>query len=52
MFLFHIVPEIRFDPEAYNISEADGLVQIRIVTNVLDMNGTALFYTEDDTAMG
>jgi len=52
LFLFHTVPEIRFDPEVYSISEANGSVQIRIVTNVLDINGTILFYTENGTATG
>jgi len=52
LLFFGTAPEIYFDPEAYNVSEADGFVQIRIVTNRLDMNGTTLFYTEDDTAMG
>jgi len=52
LFLFYTVPEIRFDPEAYNVSEADGFVQITIVTNVFDMNGTTLFYTENGTATG
>ena len=52
LLLFCTAPEIHFDPETYSVSEAGGYVQIRIATNRLDMNGTALFYTEDDTAMG
>ena len=49
---FGTAPEIHFDQEAYNVSEADGFVHIRIVTNRLDMNGTTLFYTEDGIATG
>ena len=49
---FCTVPEIQFDPKLYNVSGAGGLLQIRIVTNRLNMNGAALFYTEDDTTTG
>ena len=49
---FCTVPEIQFDQKLYNVSGAGGLLQIRIVTNRLNMNGAALFYTEDDTTTG
>ena len=49
---FCAAPEIWFDPASYNVSEDGGFVDVGIRTNRLELIGSALFYTEDDTATG
>jgi len=43
---------IEFQPDSYTVYEAEGVVEITIVTNRLNVNGSALFYAEDGTATG
>ena len=49
---FYTAPRIQFQPDTYTVNEADGVAEITIVTNRLNVNGSALFYTEDGTATG
>jgi len=48
----YTAPRIQFQPDMYTVNEADGFVDITIVSNRLNLNGSALFYTEDGTATG
>jgi len=51
-FCSYTAPRIQFQPDSYTVNEADGFVDITIVANRLNLNGSALFYTEDGTATG
>jgi len=48
----YTAPIIEFQPDSYTVNEAKRVVEITIVTNRLNVNGSALFYTEDGTANG
>ena len=48
----YTAPIIEFQTDSYTVNEAEGVLEITIVTNRLNVNGSALFYTKDGTATG